>query len=1202
MEIKDQQTLENMIKANGGAVTRDEKIAYIRLGVPGLRYLGTMYSAQWVYDCIEQGRLIDHDDPEYQLGRGIKSDRTHFTVDEDRLLREFIHHKKQQGAALNGNKIYEEFAYANTQHSWQSWRDRAIKALKLTAPPSLYELHKAKREETAKKQQARETTVEHEQIAVNAPPPTIAGSVQAHQQPSQQPPALEQSPILLSDDGDDDDLPQYQTQPFSQNTLQPLDDFFDISDIEIDSDEDELHRTEMSALLRRRNESGSLPITETTLIFKADPDPVEIKRPTPTIRINARHALKNEELEVKMDTRKVETKDTVAATSIRQTRSKRMSLSPLRATSTENGTEQMDNTRSRRSLPNMKLHEQTLAPSNSEGPVAHEGTEQILQPEPQPLQLAIREAPEPYEPLLQGPQRRLSPTFPAWRNSPQVNRSIPDSLSSPSQNRSPVDHHSAAAEEQPHVDVSVLTHSVDVDVAEKDDEQVEETTIDDLSYDGPVPGAEGDDDLAGAEEFPSPTHVDLGSRDHIAVEETIMEETIVVNASVSMKQDSVSTEAGASADVINNNRVDMNHVVAGEVTLDETTAVNRISTAERQPEDGRALFSDPDNIKLMDKDDIEVEQMVLQPKRVQSPVEHDAGHREADESSGTVELSDKDDIAMEQMILQPKRVQSSVEHDAGHREADESSGTVKLSDKDDITVERLILQAMRGAISTTAAENGTHPEDIGDALDDKSIRPTNESADQDLAEQDYSFDIELPAKLFQSAPLRPRSVHETAKVRSKASPDASHLPEQSDLSDRDPVFSGPDDLDEVAPYEMDDIAADLSSQEMDDHTKVKISGVSEGHRSPSHELLHQVEEDPEQHSQLVRNGVTFNIEAPVQQAEESLGAVQEKQGSTATPQADKHDLKDDLVESEEPQAAITLEKRAESLSKNESLLSGMNPKDIDSIRRKIQESDNAGQEVAAKEEAEDDDDEEEPLIRRKRMVLAQQSRAESEVLADIVENDKSDAEEKDKDNDDGVDKGRSESVVKGRSGEKGTATLKKPLDAVQKFYQPKERVDDGLLDENEDMDRIRRLRLQLYLQELYQKQARHLMKYELIPTLHAIDALDACSGDLELVLRLISDGMTEDIESRFWTRKDDSKVLSANNEDVMALMCKHSAVEVIQRTQYLTRTREAAEQFVISHEDLQSSGAPRRKGDLSRLSPVDFAVTPALKKRRVVSK
>ena len=76
-----------------------------------------MYSAQWVYDCIEQGRLIDHDDPEYRLGRGIKSDRTHFTVDEDRLLREFIHHKKQQGAAMNGNKIYEEFAYTVSELS-----------------------------------------------------------------------------------------------------------------------------------------------------------------------------------------------------------------------------------------------------------------------------------------------------------------------------------------------------------------------------------------------------------------------------------------------------------------------------------------------------------------------------------------------------------------------------------------------------------------------------------------------------------------------------------------------------------------------------------------------------------------------------------------------------------------------------------------------------------------------------------------------------------------------------------------------------------------------------------------------------------------------------------------------------------------------------------------------------------------------------
>ncbi|KAF9184475.1 hypothetical protein BGZ50_003643 [Haplosporangium sp. Z 11] len=1142
-----------MIKVNGGAVTSDERIAYIRLGIPGLRYVGTMYSTQWVYDCVEQGRLIDHDAPKYRLGRGIKSDRTHFTVDEDRLLREFIHLKKQQGAAVKGNKIYEEFASTNKQHSWQSWRDRAIRVLKLTAPPSLYELHKAKREEAAKKQQELKAMVEQEQISLNAASPTIAGPVQSHQQPSQQPPALERSPILLNDNGGDgDDPPQYQTQSFSQNTLQPLSNFFDLSDIETDSDEDEFHRTEMSALLRRRNESGALPTTGPFSTFKTDPDLAEIKKPTPTIHTSARHVSKNEELEVKTDTRKVKTKDTAAGTAIRQTRSKRMSLSPLRTTSTENGTEQMDKTRSRRSLPNMKLHEQIPIPNISERPVTDEDAEQTLQPKPQPLQLAIREASEPYEPLLQGPQRRLSPTFPAWRNSPQINLPIPDSLSLLSQNRSPVDHSSIAIEEQSHVDVSVLT--IDADVAEKDDERVEETTLDDLPYDDPDSGAERDGDLAGLEELSSPSHVDLGGRDHIAAEETIMEETTVVNANVSAKQANVFTEIRVPADTISINRVDMDHVVAGEVALDETTVLNRIPTVKEQPEDRRALFSDPDNIKLMDKDDINVEQMILQPKRVQSPVEQDVGHREADEPSGTLELSDKDDIA----------------------------------------VERLILQAMGGAILTTTAQDSTYPEDISGTLDDQNIRPTDESADQDLAEQDYAFDTELPEKLFQSAPLQPRPVHETTKVRSRTSPNTLHLPEQSDLSDTDPVFSGPDGPDGAAPYEMDEIT-DHPSQEVNDHAKIKISEASGGHRSPNHELLHQVEENPEQHSQLVRNAVEFSIEAPVQQAEENLGTVQEQQGPTARPQVDRQDLKYDLAESEEPQA---LEKRAESLTTITSPLSGMNPKGTDDIRCKIH---NIGQEAATKEKAEDDNDEEEPLIRRKRVVLAPRSRAESEALADSVENDKSKVEENGRDSDDGIDKGRSKRVGKGRSGDKGTMALRKPLDAVQKFYQPKRRVDNGLLDENEEMDRIRRLRLQLYLQELYQKQARYLMKYELIPTLHAIDALDACSGDLELVLRLISDGMTEDIESRFWTRGDDSRVFSTNNEDVMALMCKHSAVEVIQRTQYLTRTREAAEQFVISPEDLQQSNAPRKKGDLSRSSPMDFAVIPALKKQRIMS-
>lgn len=86
----------------------------------------------------------------------------------------------------------------------------------------------------------------------------------------------------------------------------------------------------------------------------------------------------------------------------------------------------------------------------------------------------------------------------------------------------------------------------------------------------------------------------------------------------------------------------------------------------------------------------------------------------------------------------------------------------------------------------------------------------------------------------------------------------------------------------------------------------------------------------------------------------------------------------------------------------------------------------------------------------------------------------------------------------------------------------------------------------------------------------------------------------EEIEDRFWTRADDYRLYSRRNEDVESLLGKHSAIEVVHRTTYLTKTRQAARQFEVTHDAMERSGLLKRargrfggRGESKRQRAVD---------------
>ncbi|KAL2021689.1 hypothetical protein VTK56DRAFT_6781 [Thermocarpiscus australiensis] len=62
--------------------------------------------------------------------------RVRFTEEDDRILREYVNLRVQQGEKAKGNRIYQELEEEYPHHSYQSWRDRWVRHLSQREPES----------------------------------------------------------------------------------------------------------------------------------------------------------------------------------------------------------------------------------------------------------------------------------------------------------------------------------------------------------------------------------------------------------------------------------------------------------------------------------------------------------------------------------------------------------------------------------------------------------------------------------------------------------------------------------------------------------------------------------------------------------------------------------------------------------------------------------------------------------------------------------------------------------------------------------------------------------------------------------------------------------------------------------------------------------------------------------------------------------
>ncbi|KAF9102570.1 hypothetical protein BGX27_010955 [Mortierella sp. AM989] len=453
--------------ANGGTIVHDKKKAFILLADPGHRYRETMYSTEWVEHCIQKKELIDHNTPAYKLGHANKVDKSHFTLEEDRLLRKFVEEKKSKGAKIKGNRIYEEFATENPQHPSQSWRDRAVKILKITDDTPPYAASKVRREERLKKvqekrsiQQIEGQVVETRQQADEARQTTGTKSRQVpkgtggHEKGS--------SPVVGASLYGKEGTLEYQTQPITQGEpLSPP--ILIFSDIGSDEEEDRIHKQEMDALALRRSNPSSQ-------IIKTLEDP----KPGP-IKVAASKEASGSDLGASQP------KDPVQKSSDNSKKRRRLSFSPQRKVQHVDAPHLTKARNSRLSLPNMNGAERKLLLSeqHKEPYLADDSMESMdVNPESNSPHLEAWSAIEGQSGIS---QRLVSPTSTSWRNPPQSDLPMPSSLSleAPAIKAKEVDV-KEAVQSQPMTESSLETSQVEL--TDEDDITIERMILEKMGH------------------------------------------------------------------------------------------------------------------------------------------------------------------------------------------------------------------------------------------------------------------------------------------------------------------------------------------------------------------------------------------------------------------------------------------------------------------------------------------------------------------------------------------------------------------------------------------------------------------------------------------------------------------------------------------------------------------------------------------------
>ncbi|KAG0369365.1 hypothetical protein BGX24_002440 [Mortierella sp. AD032] len=1078
--VPGREEVESKIKEHGGNLTVEESKATIKLGAPGRSTQEKIFSVQWLYDCIKENKLLEHDTFAYRLRAAKRASKICFTRDDDKLLEDFIAVKKAENGPINGNRIYEEFANKHNTHSAQSWRDRAINTLNLTSGPSPYELSKAKREEARRKQQEKLAAdklmleVTQQKILgqnLQAAQDAKSGSEHKLVQPSpiskqqnqqnQQPPILtggttERRLQVIDSDSDEEvkqESPLRPTHHFSraQHSQQAI---LVFSDIESTDEEDRLHKIERDAIAHRRN------------------------YPNPQMGAVKSYASQTEDETI-----------TPGQKSLLEA-SKSPSPPPLLRSPNPRNSSPAVNKHSRQDQDDVPD-----APSGGH-PYNRNGTREVSDHDDPFLE---------YKDTVELSENKgVDPSPDHNSSADHTLRKNGDSTGIHFSKNSNNNVNALSTSDQPDNHTGIDASLIDL--------------LEDNSVRSIYKGVGNDDDS----DYLEPNHSKPVSQPRKLVKATRTRPATLSpkakNAeSPHFLQDLTRRRIARRSlpnrswnqDILPSSKGTKTKILPAESFDDDNVSSDKRSAAGTPTKDGLVDTQDP-------------------------PVSP---------SLSTWRNSPQARLSIPDTLLASLQNMPTLESQQDEHTTDDSQGPVASDTQEVVTVESTEDEFLIKSLKESSVGGDLQGEPVADDWQDK---PVVDELYDDLVVQERT-DEPSEAKHFQEADVSDQSGNRdlmdeddiAIEQRILRKKQARHL---SPLESREQISSS---LAPTSPTNTMPTAQEASDSE-DDHTAYELPAKLLSH-TPAQR--HQAQSSYTAWS----GGMSFQGKRLHPGREGSTGAADADLGSRDVSGPVSREVSSSDDSGEESQDEVQLY-----------LLSN-------SVQIKVAETRTVVETVKMVEST--DTDEIEALLpgdeQKDETVVGETNavvQVEQEEYADIAQTVQEKAQ---------VSSRAASSVTPRSRDEHDTrelsvlSSLSLSKDVMRDYYSG-----EG---DNESLEKRReREQLLLYLRDLYRKEIRTLMLHELVPALRSIDVLDACSGDFELAKTLISKGMTEDIETHFWTREDDCRLFSSSDEDVKGLLERHSAVELIQRTRYLTRTREEGRQFEVAADAMEKSGLLKR--------------------------
>ncbi|KAG0369801.1 hypothetical protein BGZ54_008796 [Gamsiella multidivaricata] len=1139
--VKDKVNLENKIKDYGGVVTPNERVAFISLADPGLSYQETMYSTEWVDQCIQQQELLDHDIPKFQLKEASRTTWAYYTRNDDRELREYVEAQKREGKRINGNNIYQTFAVTHKQHSWHSWRNRAIKVLKLTSSVSPYEINKAKREAQLKKLQDQRAghhlPSPGSEVPINSEISPIESIPSGDKKPVAVPPpsSPQQASEVINDKDrnhssivdavmEDDNVLEYQTQPASQSIFPPLLDFEEISS---NDEEDLFHREEMSALVLRRTNSGGSQMAEPSVKNEVRSTYVEeragsSKEPTRNYMGTSPHS--------KRVTGAQESSDT----------SRRLSLPPTK-TINDTGVE-----KSRLSLPSTTRREQTPPSSVMRSYSTNVGkttssTPHITSKDPTSI---ISE--EQWTPEIAA--SNMSGATLSYTSIGRSRLSLPSTI--------PKDQMPALAKGDRGASIERSRLSLPTTISKSQTSLVPPEQLaskvaskDNLRTDrnSESPQVEASDNVESqaAKDVRQTSSMFSTWRNPPQAELSIPDSPPASMLTVDNLSPAFNNAASAigSLATFDDSGLDIKETFFNDSVLDMDDAALGSDDSALAIEN--SVF-DTHSVELTDEDDIIHERAILE--RMRRSMQADlSDEQDEDMTIASFSRGDNQEPELEQDVVgMEAHFELPAKLFTGHTSNQPWKPQKIIGQSVDIRKDKSIVsvpEKPESRMTTAAAEGFGQP---ATAFNDEDMDWLL-SADDEKTENKI-IQSRIVYRRLQKHTSRPSFDRDTAEQAgtSKPAPQAEHSQRSTprgvvvqetpqsdgqDVSTKDRASRKVSSAEEEGNLFKD--KGSNGSMVIDTLDLDEQTALQENNRTPS-EVVTDVEEN-----HIEDHDGAQPTETEAQYTDEQDAAVE-----------DYEDNIDKQIENNSvPEAAIT---------------------EVDRVDAGEQGGNQMATVVGDQTEDEEEEDEE-PLTRNKWYMGAS---VPEQAGSDLGKPNRTSPQPEQAPI---VPEGRNEPASKASSGRGST------FDAVLEYYGDA----SGYKDDPKDLgammqEHLARKKLMEYLRERYRAEVRVMMMYELVAPLRAIDILDACSGNLELARTAVNYGLTEDIQSQFWTREDDEKVFSRNKEDEIALVKRHSLMEIIQRHQYLTSTRSEAERFDISSGSEQASNLLKRHAPLSR--------------------